>query len=181
MWRSSPSATMDGGGRLHPAELTSVVSTAIGASQVRPESADAAMYSPALLSGRTLHHTARSRVFPRAARTDDRHAPAALIDGAGDESGMNRASPAESRTRRLPPASGMTWGSLHSTGGASHAATATKTRINSGDRMARTVAPQIRFSYMRRLLAADRWTAALLRRWLASLAGPRLAAVGWRR
>jgi hypothetical protein len=150
MYRSSPTAAMEGGGRSHPAELTSVVSMATGDVHVRPESADVAMYNPALLSARTPHQTARTRVVPHAARIDFGHIPATLIGGTGKESRTKSASPTESTTRRLAPATRTIPGSPHSTGGESHAANATRARMNSGDRMARTVARQIRFSYIQR-------------------------------
>src|SRR3954452_9562304 len=95
MCRSSPTAATDGGGRSQPRVLTSTVSTATGAPQLRPESGDAAIYRTALLSARSPHHTARRCVAPRADRTEVGHIPGAVIDTAVVALETNRAFPAE--------------------------------------------------------------------------------------
>jgi hypothetical protein len=68
--RSSPTVATDGGGRLQPAELTSVVSTATALAQLLPESAELAIRSAALLSRRTFHHAENMRPLPGIVRSD---------------------------------------------------------------------------------------------------------------
>jgi len=76
--RSSPTVATDGGGRLHPVELTSVVSTGSGLLHVFPESAELAISSAELLSRRTFHHAKKMWPVPAIARADDAHKPGEL-------------------------------------------------------------------------------------------------------
>src|SRR5512144_1567637 len=75
--RSSPTVATDGGGRLQPVELTSVVSMAVGLPHVFPESAELAMKSAELLSRRTFHHAENARTVPNVVRSDVEHRPGA--------------------------------------------------------------------------------------------------------
>src|SRR4051812_37701820 len=146
-YTSSPTVASDGRGRVHPAELMSVVSTATGDPQVRPESGDAATYNTELLSDRTFHHAAWSRVAPEAVATVVRQSPeTAGSPAVRTESTTNRARPlAESTSSFVGPMGwSMVTGSFQSTGGLSHA---TKVVANVAARAARSIGRvRVRFS-----------------------------------
>jgi hypothetical protein len=108
---------------LHPAELTSVVSTTTARPQLFPESAELAMRSTELLSRRTFHHAEKRWTLLGIVRSDVVHKPTdggAFTVRAG--SATNDAWPPESTTSRAgPPTSLITIGSPQSTGPVSHA------------------------------------------------------------
>src|SRR4051812_31171946 len=106
--RSSPTVATDGGGRLQPAELMSVVSIATTGPQLRPESAELAIRSEALLSDRTFHHVANRCRLLGVVRNDVAQSlgdAGAVVDR--PESATSRGFPLESMRSRVAPGTSM--------------------------------------------------------------------------